>query len=388
VNVKALENKYVAPTYGRFDLVADYGDGAIVYSEDGKKYIDLSSGIGVNSFGVSDQIWKEAVINQLDKIQHISNLYYTKPMAELAEMLCEKTGFKKVFFGNSGAEANECLIKAARKYSDDKYGGGRSTIITLENSFHGRTMATLSATGQDAMHKHFGPFLPGFVHVPANDIDSMLAAMADNSVCAVILELIQGEGGVIPLDKDYVQAVAKAAGEKDILLLIDEVQTGNGRTGTLYAFQQFGIIPDAFSTAKGLGGGLPIGACILGEKLEETLVAGTHGSTFGGNPISAAGAVSIISRLDDVFLESVEAKGALVHSMLDGAEGITSITGMGLMIGIGVGEKSSKDLAVKCLDKGLIVLTAHDKLRLLPPLNIKTELLIEAVNILKGVIAE
>jgi len=388
MNIKALEQKYVAPTYGRFDLVVDHGSGALIYDENGKKYIDMSSGIGVNAFGVDDSIWKNAVINQLGKIQHISNLYYTEPMAKLAELLCEKTGMKKVFFGNSGAEANECLIKAARKYSSDKYGKGRSTIITLTNSFHGRTMATLSATGQESMHCHFGPFLPDFVHVPANDLPAMLNAMSHAGVCAVILEMIQGEGGVIPLDKAYVQAIADAAAKSDILLLVDEVQTGNGRTGALFSYEHFGIKPDAFSTAKGLGGGLPIGACVLGSKLESTLSAGTHGSTFGGNPVCAAGAISILERLDDVLLESVRCKGELVRSMLQVAKGVTGISGMGLMIGIGVGEKSAKDIAIKCLDKGVIVLTAHEKVRLLPPLNIETEQLIEAVNILKGVIAE
>lgn len=388
MNTKKLESKYVAPTYGRFDLVADHGSGAVIYDEDGKKYIDLSSGIGVNAFGVDDKIWEKALTEQLGKIQHMSNLYYTRPMAELAELLCEKTGMKKVFFGNSGAEANECLIKAARKYSSDKYGDGRSTIITLVNSFHGRTMATLSATGQENMHVHFGPFLPGFVFVPANDLTAMLAAMDDSSVCAVIMEMVQGEGGVVPLEKSYVQAVAKAAAERDILMMADEVQTGNGRTGTLYAYEQFGIAPDAFSTAKGLGGGLPIGACVLGEKLESTMAAGTHGSTFGGNPVCAAGALSILSRLDETLLESVRGKGELVRSMLENAEGVTGVSGLGLMIGISVGEKSSGDIAARCLEKGVIVLTAHEKVRLLPPLNIETGQLIEAVNILKGVIAE
>lgn len=388
MNTKELEKKYIAPTYGRFDLVADHGSGAVIYDENGKRLIDLGSGLGVNIFGVNDAEWVSAVTAQLGSLQHISNLYYTRPMAELAGLLCEKTGMKRVFFANSGAEANECLIKAARKYSNDKYGSGRSVIVTLTNSFHGRTIATLSATGQDAMHVHFDPFLPGFVNVPANDLDAMLEAFSVGNVCAVILEMVQGEGGVIPVDGEYVRAVAGAAAERDILFLVDEVQTGNGRTGTLYAYEQFSVKPDAFSTAKGLGGGLPIGACVMGEKLESTMSAGTHGSTFGGNPICAAGAVSIINRLDELMLESVRLKGELIRSMLENAPGVRGVSGLGMMIGIDVGEKSAREIAVKCLEKGVIVLTAHEKVRLLPPLNIKTEQLIEAVEILKGVIAE
>jgi len=386
MDIIELYNTHVADTYARSPMVAESGVGARITDENGKVYIDLGSGIGVNSFGACDSEWVKAVESQLHALQHISNLYYTEPQALLAKMLCEKTGMKKVFFGNSGAEANECAIKCARKYSSDKYGSGRSTIVTLINSFHGRTMATLSATGQEAMHVHFGPFLEGFKYVPANDF-SALEAICDESVCAIMLELVQGEGGVIALDKAYVAAAAKLCAQRDILLMIDEVQTGNGRTGSLYTYMQYCVAPDILTTAKGLAGGLPLGCAMLGEKVENTMTPGTHGSTFGGNPICAAGALSILSRLDEKLFDEVVKKGTYIKSELDGAKGVRSVTGLGLMLGIET-EKDAKQIARECLDKGVIVLTAKSKVRLLPPLNITWEELTEAIKILKGVIAQ
>ena len=380
-----LDKTYVANTYSRSPFVATSGSGAVITDENGRKFIDLGSGIGVNCFGACDTEWINAVETQLYKLQHISNLYYTEPQALLAKLLCEKTGMKKVFFGNSGAEANECAIKCARKYSSDKYGAGRSTIVTLINSFHGRTLATLSATGQDSMHVHFAPFPEGFKYAPANDFET-LAGMCDSSVCALMLEIVQGEGGVIPLDKDFVSKAAKLCAEHDILLIVDEVQTGNGRTGTLYAYMQYGIMPDIVTTAKGLGGGLPLGCAILGEKVKDTLTAGTHGSTFGGNPICAAGALSILTRLDETLMAEVSKKGEYIRAELEDAKGVKSVTGLGLMIGIET-EKDAKAIAAECLRQGVIVLTAKTKVRLLPPLNIKQEELEKAVRILKGVIA-
>ena len=387
MDIKQSDQQFIANTYARYDLVAVSGDSVDICGSGGEELIDLSSGIGVNIFGVSDPEWKAAVIAQLDKLQHISNHFYTGPQTELAKLLCEKTDMKKVFFGNSGAEANECAIKAARKYSFDKYGAGRSTIISLVNSFHGRTMATLSATGQENMHTAFAPMLPGFVYVPANDIEAAMSAASDD-VCAIMLELIQGEGGVLPLEQGYVTAVAKLCAERDILLVLDEVQTGNGRTGTLYAYMQYGITPDILTTAKGLGGGLPIGACLLGEKTENTLGTGSHGSTFGGNPVCAAGAVSVISRLTDGLMAEVQRKGELIRAELKGAKGVKSVSGLGLMVGIEIESGDSRSVVEKCLKLGVIVLTAKEKVRLLPPLNIPDEKLLKALGILKGVLAE
>ena len=386
MDIIELDKAYVANTYARAPLIAFDGKGAQICDINGRELIDLGSGIGVNAFGACDDEWIKAVEAQLHRLSHLSNLYYTTPQVELAQLLCEKTGMKKVFFGNSGAEANECAIKCARKYSHDKYGEGRSAIITLTNSFHGRTMATLSATGQDAMHVNFAPFLEGFVYAPANDF-AALEALCNGSVCALMLELVQGEGGVIPLDKAYVEAAANLCAERDVLLIIDEVQTGNGRTGSLYAYMQYGISPDIVTTAKGLAGGLPMGCAMLGKNVESTLSAGTHGSTFGGNPICAAGALSIISRLDEKLFSEVRKKGDYIKSQLVGAKGVKSVTGLGLMLGIET-EKDAKALAQACLENGVIVLTAKSKLRLLPPLNIKQEELEKAIQILKGVIAK
>lgn len=384
MNTKELDNEYIAHTYGRFDVVLRDGKGSTLYDENGKKYIDFGSGIGVTAFGIGDEEWKNAVEEQLDKLQHVSNLYYTAPCAELAKLLCEKSGMKKVFFANSGAEANEGAIKFARKYSFDKYGEGRSTIITLENSFHGRTITTLAATGQDSFHTVFGPFTPGFKYCPANDIDT-LNKMATDDVCAIMFECVQGEGGINNLDDAFVKAIEKICNDKDILMVVDEVQTGNGRTGKYFAYQNFDVTPDIVSTAKGMAGGLPMGAVLFGEKVKDTATAGSHGSTFGGNPICAAGACSIVSRIDDAFLDEVNRKSEYIKNDLSKVKGVKSISGMGLMLGIET-DKNAKDAANECLKKGLLVLTAKNKIRLLPALNISQAELDEGLKILKEVI--
>lgn len=384
MNTKELDEQYVAHAYGRFDVALKSGKGSTLYDENGKKYIDFGSGIGVTAFGIGDDEWKKAVESQLDCLQHVSNLYYTEPCAKLAELLCEKTGMKKVFFSNSGAEANEGAIKFARKYSFDKYNEGRSTIITLVDSFHGRTITTLSATGQDVFHTTFSPFTPGFKYCPANDIDA-LNEMATDDVCAIMFECIQGEGGVNNLDYDFVKAIEKLSKEKDILMVVDEVQTGNGRTGAYFAYENFDIEPDIVSTAKGLGGGLPIGAVLFGDKVKNVVTPGSHGSTFGGNPVCAAGAASVVSRIDDDFLLSIREKSEYIKDFLKNVNGVKSISGMGLMLGIEI-EKNAKDVALECLEKGLLVLTAKTKIRLLPALNITKAELDEGLNILKEVI--
>lgn len=384
MNTKELDNQYVAHAYGRFDVALTKGQGSTLYDEDGKKYIDFGSGIGVTAFGINDPVWTKAVEEQLHRVQHTSNLYYTAPCAKLAQLLCEKSGMKKVFFGNSGAEANEGAIKFARKYSFDKYGAGRSTIITLVNSFHGRTITTLAATGQDSFHTVFGPFTPGFKYCPANDVEALQAAATDD-VCAVLFECVQGEGGVNNLSPTFVNAIAKLAKEKDILIAVDEVQTGNGRTGTYFAYQQYGITPDIVTTAKGLGGGLPIGAVLFGEKLQDTMTPGSHGSTFGGNPVVAAGACSIVERIDDDFLSEVQRKSEKIRTALAKVKGVQSISGMGLMLGIET-DKPAGEVAKACLANGLLILTAKTKLRLLPALNISDAELDEGLEILKGVL--
>lgn len=384
MNTKELDNQYVAHAYGRFDVALTKGQGSTLYDEDGKKYIDFGSGIGVTAFGINDPVWTKAVEEQLHRVQHTSNLYYTAPCAKLAQLLCGKSGMKKVFFGNSGAEANEGAIKFARKYSFDKYGAGRSTIITLVNSFHGRTITTLAATGQDSFHTVFDPFTPGFKYCPANDIEALQAAATDD-VCAVLFECVQGEGGVNNLSPTFVNAIAKLAKEKDILIAVDEVQTGNGRTGTYFAYQQYGITPDIVTTAKGLGGGLPIGAVLFGEKLQNTMTPGSHGSTFGGNPVVAAGACSIVERIDDDFLSKVQHKSEKIRTALAKVKGVQSISGMGLMLGIET-DKSAGEVAKACLANGLLILTAKTKLRLLPALNISDAELDEGLEILKGVL--
>ncbi len=384
MNTKEKDNEFVSHAYGRFDVALSSGKGSTVWDENGKEYIDFGSGIGVTAFGIADEEWKSAVEAQLDKIQHTSNLYYTKPCADLAMLLCEKTGMKKVFFANSGAEANEGMIKFARKYSFDKYGEGRKTIITLVNSFHGRTITTLSATGQDGFHTVFGPFTPGFKYCPANDIKALNDMITDD-VCAIMFECVQGEGGVLNLNEEFVHEIAKIGAEKDILVAVDEVQTGNGRTGKYFAYMNYGITPDIVSTAKGLAGGLPMGAVLFGEKLKDTVTPGSHGSTFGGNPIAAAGAISIVERIDDKFLNEVAAKGDYISDYLGKIKGVKSISGMGLMLGIET-EKPAKEIAAECLERGLLVLTAKTKIRLLPALNISKNELDKGLNILKEVI--
>lgn len=386
-DVKLLDKEYIANTYGRFDLEIVKGEGSKLYDEKGKEYIDLGTGIAVNSFGACDPVWKQAVIDQLNKINHTSNLYYSIPQAKLAQKLCERTGMKKVFFANSGAEANECAIKAARKYSSDKYGNDRNVIVTLVNSFHGRTVTTLSATGQDVFHKDFGPFTGGFVYAQANNFEEVEKLTKENKVCAIMMELVQGEGGVIALNRDFVTNVAKLCKDNDYLLVIDEVQTGNGRTGKLYAYMNYGITPDIVSTAKGLAGGLPFGACMLGEKVKDTLVAGSHGSTFGGNPVCCAGAISVIDRIDDKLLDEVNEKSKYIIDTLSKVKGVESVTGLGLMLGIKTAG-NAKTIVNKAIENGVIALTAKDKIRLLPALNIPMEDLKKGISILAKIIEE
>ena len=379
MNTKQTDLTYVANTYGRFDVALQQGCGASYTDEDGKKYIDFGSGIAVNTFGTCDAEWVAAVTAQMNQMGHVSNLYYSAPQAKLAQMLCEKTGMKKVFFGNSGAEANECALKIARKYGEAT---GHSTIVTLKSSFHGRTIATLAATGQDKFHEHFGPFPEGFYYATPGDAAELTAALTSGQVCGILMEVVQGEGGVNVLDKDYVQLAAKLCRENDVLFMIDEVQTGNGRTGKLYGYMHYDVQPDVFTTAKGLAGGLPMGACIIGEKAETVLGKGDHGSTFGGNPICAAGAVNVLSRLTDDLLNDVTAKSEYIRKELEGFPGVKNITGLGLMLGIAT-EKSNAQVAADCLKDGLLVLTAKDKVRLLPPLNISFEELQQGIAILK-----
>ena len=382
MNIKAKDSQYVANTYGRFPIEIVKGEGALLWDEAGKEYIDMSSGIAVSTFGSCDREWVQAVEAQLHKVQHTSNLFYSAPQAELAELLCTRTGMKKVFFGNSGAEANECAIKVARKYAADKKGAEYHTIITLVNSFHGRTLTTLAATGQEVFHQDFLPLTEGFVHAPANDLAAVEALLKEHKVSAVMVEPVQGEGGVLPLTQEFCSGLQKIADEQDILLMVDEVQTGNGRTGALYAYMNFGLHPDVVTTAKGLGGGLPIGACLMGERVKDVLTPGSHGSTFGGNPIAAAGALNILSRIDDALLAEVRAKSAYVFEALSNAEGVKSVSGMGLMIGIET-ERPAGEVIAACHAKGVLVIKAKDKVRLLPPLNITMEQLERAVAVIK-----
>ncbi|MCQ2403848.1 MAG: acetylornithine/succinylornithine family transaminase [Lentisphaeria bacterium] len=383
---KELDGAFVAGTYNRFPVEVVSGKGAVWTAADGREYIDMGSGIGVNSFGCLDDEWRQAVVAQLGKIQHASNLYYTEPCAKLARLLCERTGMKKVFFCNSGAEANECAIKVARKYAADKKGEGHSTVITMQNSFHGRTLTTLAATGQEHYHELFQPLTPGFVSTPVNDIAALEACVKANSPAAIMLECIQGEGGVNVLDAAFVQAAARIAKEQDIVLIVDEVQTGNGRTGKLYSYMHFGIQPDVVSTAKGLGGGLPLGATLMSEKVQGVLGFGDHGSTFGGNPVCCAGAISILSRLTDDFLAEVSRKSRHVFDELSKAPGVQAMSGIGLMIGIKP-EKPAGDVVKACMEKGVLCLTAKDKVRLLPPLNIPMETLDKALAVIKAALA-
>ncbi len=381
----SLDKTYVAGTYNRFPVEIVSGKGSVAVDINGKEYIDMGSGIGVTAFGFADDEWVKATTAQLTKLQHTSNLYYTEPCAQLAKELCTRTGMSKVFFSNSGAEANECAIKTARKYAQDKKGKDYYTIITLENSFHGRTITTLSATGQEHYHELFTPLTQGFVHTPANDLDNLKKLVKEHKTAAIMIECVQGEGGVISLDAGFVKGVYELAQKEDIILIIDEVQTGNGRTGELYAYMNFGIKPDIVTTAKGLGGGLPIGATLLSDKVKDVLGFGDHGSTYGGNPVCCAGALSIIKRLTPDFLYQVKQKSEYIRAELSNADGVVSVSGMGLMIGIKT-KKDAKEVVKECMEKGVLCLTAKDKVRLLPALNIPFETLKKAIEIIKSVL--
>lgn len=388
LKVKEQDKKYIMNTYARYDACIVKGKGATCYDINNKEYIDFTSGIGVNSLGFADDAWVEAVTNQAKNLAHISNLYYTLPDVELAKLLCEKTGYSRVFFGNSGAEANEGAIKVARKYSFDKYGEGRNKIVTLVNSFHGRTVTTLSATGQDVFHNYFFPFTEGFAYSKANDFEDFLKVV-DDTTCAVMLEYIQGEGGVNALDLYYVKKVFDYCNERDILVIADEVQTGIGRTGKLLCGENFGVKADITTLAKGLGGGLPIGAVLVNEKLEDVLNAGSHGTTFGANPIVCAGALAVLKKVsDENFLKEVALKGEKIKASLLCSKEVKSISGLGLMIGIELNEKVSSEVLKKCLEKGLMVLTAKTKVRLLPPLTITNDEIVKGLDILWKVLEE
>lgn len=384
MNIKELDKEYIAGTYGRFPLTLIKGKGSIAIGDDGSEYIDMATGIAVNTFGYCDDIWVSAVAEQLMELQHTSNLYYTGPCARLAQLLCERTGMSKVFFSNSGAEANECAIKVARKYAADKYGKERNVILTLKNSFHGRTITTLSATGQDVFHNDFLPLTEGFQYVEANNISDLEDKVKSGNVAAIMFELVQGEGGVMPLTQEFVNRIFELSEEYDLVTIADEVQTGNGRTGQLYAYMNYGVEPDIFSTAKGLGGGLPLGATVLSYKVADVLGAGDHGSTFGGNPVCCAGAISILNRLDDELLADVRKKSEYIISELSGCSGVTAVDGMGLMLGVTT-VKPADEIVKECMDRGVLVIKAKHKVRLLPALNIDWETLKEAIEIIKAV---
>ena len=387
MNTFELDKTYIAGTYKRFPIEIVSGKGSLVKDADGKEYIDMGSGIAVTSFGVADEDWIAAVEKQIRSVQHMSNLYYTAPCAKLAEALCRKTGMAKVFFSNSGAEANECAIKAARKWAAENKGPACSTIVTLENSFHGRTLATLSATGQEHYHELYQPLTPGFASFPAGNLDALKKLCAGGTVAAVMIECVQGEGGVVALDPGFVRELVAWLKEQEILLLVDEVQTGNGRTGTMYAYMQYGLHPDVVSTAKGLAGGLPMGATLLSEKLKDVFSYGDHGSTFGGNPVAAAAALSVANRLTEDFLANVRKKSELLRGLLQDAPGIEALSGLGLMVGIKTTRPASEVVA-DCMQNGVLCLTAKDKVRLLPALNIPDELLIRAADVIKAACAK
>lgn len=382
MSIKEIDKQYVANTYARFPIELVSGNGSKLYDADGKEYIDMGTGIGVSVFGVGDEEWVKAVTNQLTKLQHTSNLYYSEPCALLAEHLCKRTGAKKVFFSNSGAEANECAIKAARKYAATNKGAEYYNIITLNNSFHGRTITTLAATGQDNFHKDFLPLTDGFLYADAGDLQGVECLLKENKVAAIMFETVQGEGGVVPLTQEFVSGLKKLADEYNVLLIVDEVQTGNGRTGALYGYMKYGITPDIVSTAKGIGGGLPLGATMLFEKTENVYTPGDHGSTFGGNPVATAGALNILERIDDEFLSSVEKKSEYIINELSSVEGVKGITGLGLMLGIET-EKDVNEVLSYCQQNGVLPIKAKNKLRLLPPLNISFEDLEKAINVIK-----
>ena len=386
MSIQKIDREYVAGTYNRFPVEIVSGKGSLVWDDTGKEYVDMGSGIGVTSFGIADEVWQAAITEQIGKVQHMSNLYYTQPCANLARMLCEKTGMKKVFFSNSGAEANECAIKAARKYAFDKYGEERHVIVTLNNSFHGRTLTTLAATGQDHYHELFQPLTPGFVSVDTGDLDAVAALAEQKIVAGVLVECIQGEGGVLPVDPGFLTGLEALCQKEDIVLMVDEVQTGNGRTGQLYAYMNYGLHPDVVSTAKGLAGGLPLGATLLGEKVQNVLGFGDHGSTFGGNPVSCAAALSILGRIDDALLAEVRKKSEYLFETFAGCEGIQQVSGMGLMIGLKT-TKPAGEVVKACMERGVLCLTAKDKVRLLPALNIPMEVLEKAAAVIKAVCA-
>ena len=381
MTTKELDSRFVAHTYSRFPVEIVGGRGSLVYDETGKEYIDLGTGIAANTFGVADRQWIDAVTEQMGKFQHTSNLYYSAPCAELAALLCEKTGMKKVFFANSGAEANECAVKAARKWGQETKGPGYYNVITLKNSFHGRTISMLAATGQEAFHDKFTPLTEGFLYADPADPGALEALARENGVAAIMFEAVQGEGGVLPLTMDFVKEMVRVAEEYDLLLIADEVQIGNGRSGELYGYMNLGLRPDIVTTAKGLGGGLPIGACMLGERAENVFGPGDHGSTFGGNPVACAGALNILSRLDGEALAVVRARSEKIFNTLTAARGIRSVTGMGLMIGFEP-EKPAKEIVSRCIERGVLVLTAKSKVRLLPALNIPEDLLDKALAVI------
>jgi len=385
-NTKELDSTYIAHTYNRFPLEIVDGKGSVVTDDTGKTYIDLGTGIAVNTFGLADEQWQQAVAAQMAKFQHVSNLYYSAPCAKLAQVLCERTGMKKVFFSNSGAEANECAIKVARKYAAEKKGSECYRIITLKNSFHGRTITTLAATGQEVFHQDFLPLTDGFLYADPSDPDELTRIVEEYPIAAIMFEAVQGEGGVLPLPTEFVETMVKLSKEKDILLIADEVQVGNGRSGKLYGYMHYGFTPDIVSTAKGLGGGLPLGATMLGEKVKDVLVPGSHGSTFGGNPVCCAGALSVINRLTDEFLAEVSAKSDYIFEELNGAVGVKSVSGLGLMIGIET-EKPAGQVVAECREKGVLVITAKQKVRLLPALNIPMDQLKASIEIIKEVCA-
>ena len=377
MSIKQTDERYIAHTYKRFDIAIAAGEGSICYDDSGKRYIDMTSGIGVNAFGYADPLWAQAVANQAKLLQHTSNLYYTAPCAELAEILCTRTGMSKVFFSNSGAEANECAVKIARKYAAEHKGAEYYNIITMNKSFHGRTLTTLAATGQSSFHEKFTPLTEGFLYTEPNDIEGLKKLVSENKVAGILLETIQGEGGVNVLSEEYLQAVESICKENDLILMIDEVQTGNGRTGKLYSYMHYGVQPDVVTTAKGLAAGLPMGATLMSEKVADVLGYGDHGSTFGGNPVCAAAAISVLNRLDEAFLAEVTAKGAYIKEKLEAAG--YEVSGKGLMIGIKT-KKPVSDVLAACIEKGVLCLSAKEKLRLLPPLNIPPEILTEAMD--------
>ena len=380
--IKKLDQEKIVGTYSRYDMVADHGKGAKCVSVDGKEYIDFTAGIGVNCLGFCDDGWVEAVTAQLKKLQHVSNLFYSEPQVKAADLLTKRTGLKKVFFGNSGAEANEAAIKTARKYGTTQRGVHVNKIISLANSFHGRTMATITATGQEKYHKFFTPFLEGFKYCEANNIEQ-LKSLVDDDTCAIMMEMVQGEGGVLDLDPDFVKAAEQLCHEHDLVFIVDEVQTGIGRTGKLFAYEYFDVTPDIVTFAKGIGGGLPIGGVLFGEKCCDVLKPGDHGTTYGGNPVACAGAVEVLTRIDDAFLEEVQKKSAYLKNKLQALPHVTSVSGLGLMLGVSLEGKEAPDVVKKALEEGLMVLTAKDKVRLLPPLTITYDEIDQGVEILK-----